>query len=103
MAPDPFDPRGVYPNTTFPTPTFALYPLIYSGGPDKCFGICADFGGMMGALRYRDQNDNPFHVAADGVDGQQRMIGSPRDEPGELNFVTRAWVDNIHNHMITAR
>ncbi len=102
MAADPFDPRGVYPNTAFPTPTFALYPLIYSSGPDKCYGICPDFADMT-PFRYRDVNDNPFHVAADGVDGQQRMIGAPRDEPGELNFVTRAWVDNIHNHMITAR
>ena len=37
------------------------------------------------------------------IDGQQRLIGSPRDDTAELNFVTRAWVDNIHNHQITAR
>ncbi len=113
MAPDPFDPRHVYPlysvsmgntppNPDTSIPTFALYPLIYSGGPDKCFGICADFG-SSGALRYTTVNDNPFYVGTDAVDGQQRFIGSQRDEPLEPNFVTRAWVDNIHNHMITAR
>jgi prepilin-type N-terminal cleavage/methylation domain-containing protein len=97
-APDPFDPRGVQPLS------FAIYPLIYSSGPDKCYGICADFD-SMNPLHYSTTpvNDNPFYVGTDAVDGQQRLIGSPRDDTAELSFVTRAWVDNIHNHMITAR
>lgn len=100
MAPDPFDPRGVQPAS------FALYPLIYSGGPDKCYGICADFDAGT-PLRYgaAPVNDNPFYVGSDVVDmpPQQRLIGTPRDDKNETNFVTRAWVDNIHNHQITAR
>jgi len=113
LAPDPFDPRAVYPlyNTTGSSappvpdtsvPTFALYPLIYSSGPNKSYGICADFDGAS-PHRYVTFGVNPFHVGTDNVDGQKRMIGGPRDEPGEPNFVPRAWIDNIHNHMITAR
>ena len=35
MDPDPFDPRHVYPNSSRPQPTFAVYPLIYSYGSDR--------------------------------------------------------------------
>ena len=97
-APDPFDPRGIQPIS------FAIYPLIYSGGPDKCYGILTEFNAAL--LIHWGQspfNDNPFYVGLDAADTQQRMIGAQRDEPGEENFVTRAWVDNIHNHQITAR
>ena len=48
MQPDPFDSRGVYPiyNTGAGRPTpdtsvpsYALYPLLISGGPDRAKGI----------------------------------------------------------------
>lgn len=37
LPPDPFDPRGASSK-----PSFALYPLIYSAGPDHAYGILAD-------------------------------------------------------------
>ena len=99
MSPDPFDPRGVQ------SLSFAIYPLIYSSGPDKCYGILSEFNDAL-KIHWGQSpfNDNPFYVGLDAAPpSQQRMIGAQRDEPGEKNFVTRAWVDNIHNHMITAR
>jgi hypothetical protein len=107
-APDPFDPTGVYPINPppppgQPTPNFAIYPLIYSSGPDKCYGICADFDSAS-PLQYAGAAQmNPFTIRTDNVDGLKRLIGSPRDESGEPNFVQRGWIDNIHNHLISAR
>jgi len=94
-APDPFDPRGVYPTATHPQPSFALYPLIYSGGPNKCTGVLTDFATP---LRYTANGVYPFFVTGTG-----EMVGTQKDLLTEANFVPRGWIDNIHNHMITAR
>ena len=104
MAPDPFDPRHVYPlysvsmgntapNPDTSIPTFALYPLIFSAGPDKGYGVAVDFSG---GLQYINQRCCPFPI-----DGNGRMIGTQMQLSVESS--DRMWLDNIHNHMITAR
>jgi hypothetical protein len=104
--PDPFDPRGIYRNAI--VPTFALYPLIYSAGPNKCYGIMADQSGTV-PLRYADPavNLNPFYFVSEAINAPDpplsALIGTARNDKAEPNFVPSAWVDNIHNHMITAR
>jgi prepilin-type N-terminal cleavage/methylation domain-containing protein len=105
MAPDPFDPRHVYPiyngtgsiaapNPDTSLPTFALYPLIFSAGPDKGYGVAVDFPSP--GLQYSTQRCNPFVLDGGGV-----MIGTQKQLSVETS--DRMWVDNIHNHMITAR
>jgi len=94
---DPFDPRNVYPDLVgHPEPNFAIYPLVYSSGPDKCYGIVSN---TQAGLHYKDQNLNPCFVPR----GAEKMMGTPDDLPNEPNFVPRGWVDNIHSHLITAR
>lgn len=105
-APDPFDYQGIYRNDvnasgvpafTNTSATFAMHPLVYSAGPNKCFGVCADFDSAS-PLRYSTNNVNPYHIGTDAVDGQRRQIGAVRDEPSEKNAVANGWLDNIHNH-----
>ena len=95
--PDPFDPRGVYPTAIAPQPPFALYPMIFSAGSNKCFGVVTD---SATPLRYASSNLNPFFVTTGGT---PEFIGTARDIPAEPNFVTNGWLDNIHNHMIGTR
>ncbi len=100
--PDPFDPRHVYPTQpTDPAPaqteiTFALYPLIYSAGPDKEFDI---YGGEA-SFQYSGAKNNPYvGLIAPNV-FPLGQIGATVDIPvnGEQN-----WQDNIHNHLIGSR
>jgi hypothetical protein len=104
MPPDPFDPRGtypLYPNGAAFSPgqsdtsaaTFALYPLIFSAGPDKNYGVAVDFSP---ALEYSNVRCNPFAFDGTGV-----MIGTQKQLSVETS--NNAWIDNIHNHMITSR
>jgi hypothetical protein len=99
MGPDPFDPRGVYPNTINPPDTlsftFGLHPLIYSAGSNKCFGIRTE--PPTDPLRYKDHRLNPFY--SEGGE----LIGEANDFTAEQNFVTRGWTDNIHNHQLNLR
>lgn len=95
---DSSDYRGVYPNAI----SFAMTPLIFSAGPNKCFGICADFDAVT-PLRYTTVGLDPFHIGTDAVDGVQRQIGSPRDEPLEKNHSKIGWTDNIHNQSFLGR
>jgi len=121
-GPDPFDARGVYPiypsGATFAagtpdtsTPTFATYPLIYSSGPDKCYGVISDTDSSdpnnplhfnapdinLGATSgNKDVNRvNPFYRPSNG-----KLMGTIDDLTAEPNFVPSGWLDNIHNHMI---
>jgi prepilin-type N-terminal cleavage/methylation domain-containing protein len=102
MAPDGFDPMGVYPvyssgssppvpNTS--VPSFALYPLIYSAGPDGAFGVVGESPDSMSnhPLKYAANALHPFHP-------QPEMIGTQGDTVGDES-TPRAWVDNIHNHL----
>lgn len=114
MRPDPFDPRGVFPiypmgATSFPagaadtsTPTFALYPLIYSAGPDKAYGIVSD---TSTPFVYSAQALNPFFVPPQiGVVPFGLTMGSfsPPGTP-ESGFYVGCWNDNIHNHQLSTR
>jgi prepilin-type N-terminal cleavage/methylation domain-containing protein len=104
QQPDPFDPRHIYPNTAQPQPTFALYPLIYSAGPDKAF----DLVGGPSSFFYSDPavNNNPF-CGKDDPSGfpytfSLGRIGTPDmtvDDPIDENNA----IDNIHNHMLGTR
>jgi len=90
LAPDPFDPR-----VASIKPSFALYPLVYSAGPDKAYGVLAS---PSPPLNYVASGLNPVTpVTATGT----KLVGNMQDIPGER--APRAWVDNIHNHAITAR
>jgi hypothetical protein len=104
LAPDPFDPLRVHatiPPTNPPTPSCAVYPLIYSPGPDKAYGIVTDFPDNGNVLRYWEPsiNFNPFTVVPALAPNWPEFIGNARDIPTEPNYAAGAWRDNIHNHM----
>jgi len=67
---DPFDQMKVYPGA------YAMFPLIYSAGPDREYGIIPD----------GNATSNPYN---------DLTIGSP-NSPGDH-------LDNIHNHLIGTR
>ncbi len=105
-APDPFNPLRVYPNKTtdvypddYPR-NFALYPLIFSAGPDGKYDINVLGKDAMGnPFRYVNTTprNNPYHVPpAPGA----FPAGTPMDADadGELSFM-----DNITNHAIDTR
>lgn len=113
LAPDPFDPSGVYPmyspmSPIAPSPadtsrpSHAVYPLIFSSGPDKCYGIATDTNpGSATPLRYAANYValNPFYMDAT----TRLMAGMTVDNPAEEYFVANGWRDNIHNHLIGAK
>ena len=91
-SPDPFDPRGVDTRGTW-----AIYPLIYSAGPDEKYDIYTGTGSSDDPYAGIDQTHSPL-----GTTGTQ--IGAPLDESndaqvapdnGKLNHH-----DNIHNHRL---
>jgi len=93
-----FDPRGVLGQ---PPAAFAIYPLIYSAGPDKCYGVVSEGG------QFISQYINPFYsVTASGyADGP---VGNTKDISGESGTSgwyagMNSWVDNIHNQLIGTR
>ena len=94
--PDPFDPRKVYPRPGQTDITFALFPLLYSAGPDGEFDL---YGGTS-AFTYSGANNNPYaglvspHLFPDGQIG--KVVDIPAN--GENNAI-----DNIHNHLIGSR
>ena len=103
MGPDPFDSRGIYPRTgsiDTERQTFALYPLVYSAGPDRCFGILSDIeeGSPPIPLQYTTHSLNPFYSSMAG-----ELIGETGDFPSEEFFVSSGWLDNIHNHQLNTR
>ena len=90
-SPDPFDPRGVDTRGTW-----AIYPLIYSAGPDQTYDIYTGTGSSDDPYAGIDQTHTPM-----GTTGTQ--IGAPLDasnaqvapDNGKLNHH-----DNIHNHRL---
>jgi prepilin-type N-terminal cleavage/methylation domain-containing protein len=85
-SPDPFDPLRIFPGS------FALYPLIYSAGPDGLYDINVPNG-----LRYTQVGNayypnNPYHIESAPA---QFPPGTPMDanNDGQLSFM-----DNIVNH-----
>lgn len=116
LAPDPFDPRGVYPiaGSAITTHSFALYPLVYSAGPDKAFGIVSDVDPDPDAsgnpqnpeypLVYGDVDLNPCFVPTNvGSLPYSEMMGAYPQTSGEENFYVGCWDDNIHNHQLNLR
>jgi prepilin-type N-terminal cleavage/methylation domain-containing protein len=103
--PDPFDPRGVYRQGGMDMiPSYAIYPLIYSAGPDKIYDIVGnrDLDDATNPPFYADpaMNNNPF-VSPDMTDvglAEDRNSDQVGPGNGEAN-----WLDNIHNHLIGQR
>jgi hypothetical protein len=111
VPPDPFDYQGVYrkdmntnPNVPLfveAAPTFALYPLVYSAGPDKAYGIVGEHYGITTptndpatALKYKDHFVFPFlKPAGTSAMGYQVQLST---ENGD-------WKDNLHNHALGRR
>lgn len=93
--PDPLDPRGV-DQTGGVRKSFAVYPLIFSGGPD---GIGDTFVGLS------DGDTAAPHVNPLNPFDPTNRAGNIQDLPssgvaanGQLDHL-----DNIHNHLIGAR
>jgi prepilin-type N-terminal cleavage/methylation domain-containing protein len=101
--PDPFNPLRADPkqvNSSHPdTPrNFALYPLIFSAGPDGKYDI-----NVMGNLNYAGLSppNDPYYVPPIPPTPPAAFpAGTPmdNDQDGELNFI-----DNITNHAIDTR
>ena len=91
MAPDPFDPFGT--TATNAIPSFALYPLIYSAGPDKAYSITSDAPNGVTVLSYPAVVPNPFVLVSMSP---VEMVGNAT--PGAAD-PSNGWADNIHNHM----
>ncbi len=100
VPPDPFDYTGTYrkdvnaintPAYAETAPTFALFPLVYSAGPDKSYGIVGD---TATTLSYAAVNVNPFHKPPGGDPmGYQKQLATEKGD----------WKDNIHNHALGRR
>ena len=111
IDPDPFDPRHVYPTAFgnqlvgFP---FAVYPLIYSAGPDKTYGLyTVPINGSNNAITATSNFCYPFAYAADGTsvggtppDGNCAEPTGPDDPTYQSSIASYGWLDNIHNHLI---
>lgn len=104
--PDPLDPMGVAGASCTVSrdlsgfPGYALYPLVYSAGPDRKFDInVGKSGGGSGYYNYR--LDGKGDLDPYTKDGQGLQIGQPvnlddRSEPPR-HF------DNVHNHRLEVR
>lgn len=103
--PDPFDPLGIYRNANH----FALFPLVYSAGPDGRFETDTDgneyvwgYGLEPGNVQYAGDamtpQKDPWATMATGP------VGGPCDAalmPDE--FSKKTWEDNITNHLQVVR
>ncbi|MBN2295884.1 MAG: prepilin-type N-terminal cleavage/methylation domain-containing protein [Pirellulales bacterium] len=93
-TPDPFDPMKI-------TGGFAVFPLIYSAGPDGVYDINNGYG-----LIYVNAggNLNPYVVDTNvyfaGQPVHLNQDGSPNGTPAPENLYH---YDNIHNHMLEVR
>ena len=94
-AADPFDPLRIYGG-------YALYPLIYSAGPDGISDIQSDYlvpnFSNLNGLQYSKMNNNPFYK--DSTTDLKLLIGLPVDvDEGTISKNgSNDWNDNIHNH-----
>jgi prepilin-type N-terminal cleavage/methylation domain-containing protein len=102
----PFDPRHAYPtgNTApYSAVPFAVYPLIFSPGADKTYGIGVDTGVLTVANACY-----PFVFSADGtsvgsVPPSSGLYSSTDDSTYQTEIEPYGWKDNIHNHIIGLR
>jgi hypothetical protein len=111
MAADPFDPWHAFPyypstSTAEPwRPTYAIYPLIYSAGPDGNYGVVAELAetSSIYPLTYTSLTIqvNPFYAKTPGgSDPPFHLIGTQKQVGNEPE---KGWVDNIHNHLTGLR
>ncbi len=114
LNPDPFDSRGVYPNNSYPeteTANFGLIPFIYSGGPDRAYGIVTEYDPNI--LEYAGDlpppNEDPPSSPVSGtgvklnpcyVRTSGKLIGEESPGTGEPDG---AHLDNITNHQLSTR
>jgi len=104
---DQTDPLGVYGNPAVPPAapgpanTYALYPLIYSPGPDGYLDIVYDVG-TGNAFDYSKFNNNPFASVTDTADFSNGPIGTKAILSPDPGTGTPGWADNVHNHLIGA-
>ncbi len=109
---DQTDPTGVYgsPNPAAGIPqTFALYPLIYSAGPDGYYDVVNDNSNLPNHFSYPAIYSNPFYSMAGGpwaptdkfADGP---MGTPAVEPVSDLATGRPLgnTDNLDNHSLGA-
>jgi prepilin-type N-terminal cleavage/methylation domain-containing protein len=107
MGADPFDSRRVYDKVSWPYPDgnnvspFALVPLVYSAGRDKCFGIRSEI--EPAPFSYKTHGVNPYFAANDPNGGGGTMIGAQDNFPNELNYSPNGWLDNITSHDLSRR
>ncbi len=101
--PDPFDSHGIVSTTHN---AFALFPLIYSAGPDGHYDINTGYQASGDGYQYGLVNMGSYYCLNQFVkDGMNFYIGQPlnRDAgnsvaPGDLRHY-----DNIHNHILEVR
>jgi len=86
--PDPFDSRRLDKTA------FALFPLVYSAGPDGRLGL---FMGDRGSTMFNYAQNQNYPYYKDPNNGQR--IGSPVDEQTD-QVGGYDYVDNIHNHLL---
>jgi prepilin-type N-terminal cleavage/methylation domain-containing protein len=121
---DQTDPTGIY-RTLTPGGTFALYPLIYSAGPDGYYDTVSGpvHGGpvapveenlppsgavVLSYAKSTNPSNNPFVSVSDTQDFQDGPIGFPQVYPTTfprpvVPVRPLGSSDNIHNHLIGAR
>jgi prepilin-type N-terminal cleavage/methylation domain-containing protein len=109
---DPFDPQHVYPSVSGapgagsvygPTightaQTFALYPLIFSAGPDKLYGIVTP---KISNYASPVVNNDPFFTMSNPGGFGDGLRADVENSPPTLTTVNSA--DNIHNHLVGTR
>lgn len=88
---DMFDPMQVGDayDAAFPTNLpRALFPLIFSAGPDGLYGMIIQ-GDQVG-----DNSDSWFSVQSNPYDPNSRVVGAAPSD---------GWIDNINNHLLSTR
>jgi prepilin-type N-terminal cleavage/methylation domain-containing protein len=96
---DPFDHRKVH------TGAYAMYPLIYSAGPDRITDIrsdnahCDEQGGTISSkLSYSTSfGSSPNNFNNNPLNNTAGLIGEPYDWGGDGDLQHH---DNIHNHLL---
>ncbi len=111
--PDQTDPTGIYgvpQNQTTASAgkpdTFALYPLIYSAGPDTYYDIVSDMNNGNKVFQYSTTNppNNPYASVTDTTNFTDGPIGWSAVFPASDRGGRAPGVfDNIHNHLIGLR
>ena len=97
-GPDQFDPLGVRAdndndaNVNGTPVTFSLYPLVFSAGADREFGIATNSSGF----RYSQTQppNNPYSPSS--------ADSNPDPKFGTPDTTTEAYLDNLHNHLQTS-